>query len=167
MNKLKGFNLVADVHAEILILGSMPSIESLKSQQYYAHPRNLFWHFMGKILNFSLDISYDEKLNRLTKSKIALWDVINKCHREGSLDSKIKLVEPNDFENLFSVHKGIRAVCFNGKKSEELFNRHIKKKLFLNNLKYYSLPSTSPANASIDIETKFKSWSILEAIITN
>ncbi|HJO95533.1 MAG TPA: DNA-deoxyinosine glycosylase [Victivallales bacterium] len=166
MNKLKGFNLVADLDAEILILGSMPSVESLKYQQYYAHTRNLFWHFMGKILDFTSDISYEKKIDYLTKSKIALWDVVHKCHRKGSLDSKIKLVEVNDFGNFFSKYNSIRAICFNGRKAEELFNKYVKKKLLIDHIKYYPMPSTSPANASINFETKFKYWLILKTIIT-
>jgi double-stranded uracil-DNA glycosylase len=161
MNKLKGFNLVADSNAEILILGSMPSVKSLKLQQYYAHPRNLFWNFMGKLFDFNDDILYDQKLRYLKKSKIALWDVIYKCHREGSLDSKIKSVEVNDFISLFSVYQNIRTICFNGKKAEELFKRYVNKKIFIDDIKYYTLPSTSPANASININTKFECWSIL------
>ena len=36
--------------AKVLILGSMPSVESLKQGFYYAHPRNAFWPMMAEIL---------------------------------------------------------------------------------------------------------------------
>ncbi len=41
--EIEGFKPVADQSAVILILGSMPSEESLRRQQYYGNPRNHFW----------------------------------------------------------------------------------------------------------------------------
>ena len=47
--KIQSFPFSADCQAKVLILGSMPVEESLRQQQYYAHPRNLFWDFMGAL----------------------------------------------------------------------------------------------------------------------
>jgi len=48
----KSFFPVANSNAEILILGSIPSVKSLEQQQYYGHPRNAFWWIMGEIFGF-------------------------------------------------------------------------------------------------------------------
>ncbi len=163
LKKIKSFSYSASKDAKILILGSMPGEESLRQQQYYAHPRNLFWEFMGDMFGFDKSIPYSMRLEKLKQNKIALWDVVYQCKRPGSLDSEIKIstTEPNDFVSFFEKYKGIKTVFFNGKKAEALFKRFIiKKNLLINyNLSFYQLPSTSPANASITREIKIKEWS--------
>jgi double-stranded uracil-DNA glycosylase len=160
--KLKSFNYVSSENAVVLILGSMPGKESLLQQQYYAHPRNLFWDIMEQMLGINKSLPYQERLTKLKQNRIALWDVVSECRRKGSLDSNIDITSAsaNDFVSFFQHYNNIRNVFFNGKKAENLFKYFVLKKGLLEhvNLTYYYLPSTSPANASISREVKLEQW---------
>ena len=147
--------------ARVLILGSMPGVASLKAQQYYAHPRNLFWKIMGSTFGFDPASPYAERTQYLAKAGIAVWDVLKSCVREGSLDADIDLAsaQPNDFATFFASHTRIERVCFNGGAAASLFTRqvhpHLPRHLAL---QYLRLPSTSPANASIPFADKSRQW---------
>ena len=81
--------------AELLILGSFPGQASLAARQYYAHPRNAFWPLMAALTGES-DLAqqpYAARLQRLLHHRIALWDVVDRCVRPGSLDSAIRAAE--------------------------------------------------------------------------
>ena len=43
-----GFEAVAGPDARVLILGTLPSAVSLATGQYYAQPRNAFWHIISQ-----------------------------------------------------------------------------------------------------------------------
>jgi len=45
---------------KILILGSMPGLESLKQQRYYAHPRNAFWPIITSLYGHSEKLDYSQ-----------------------------------------------------------------------------------------------------------
>ena len=160
MNTLKSFKYVASKNAIILILGSMPSKESLFQNQYYAHPKNLFWEAMGQMFGFNKSLPYHERLASLQQNKIALWDVVYQCKRKGSLDANITSVKVNDFSSFSQNHPNIKTLFFNGKKAEELYKRFVIKEQSLGfvDLDYYLLPSTSPANASIAKAEKINRW---------
>jgi len=154
---IQSFPFSADRNARVLILGSMPGVESLRQQQYYAHPRNLFWDFMGDLFEVGRELSYEKRLAVLRKNGVALWDVAHTCRRKGSLDSNMADVEANDFHKLFSKAPQIYTVFFNGQKAAALFRKRVLPNLN-RELKLITLPSTSPANASISIAAKRKAW---------
>ena len=101
-NKIQSFPYSADKNSQILILGSMPGEESLRQQQYYAHPRNLFWDVMGELFGAGRELPYEERLAVLRENGISLWDVAHTCRRKGSLDSNMPDVAANNFRKLFA-----------------------------------------------------------------
>lgn len=155
--RLKAFPPVLGEKPETLILGSMPGEESLRQGRYYAHPQNAFWRVMGELLGFPPEAPYPERLELLKASRIALWDVLESCVRQGSLDSDIENEKPNDFKALFKAQPLIRRVVFNGATAE---------KLFLKRAACFAppgcllrkAPSTSPAFASLRFERKLELW---------
>lgn len=165
MASIEGFPAVAETDARVLILGSMPGIASLTQHQYYGHPHNLFWPIMGELVGAYPHLPYDERLAQLRRHQIALWDVMHQCFRPGSLDSAIEeaSIIANDFAGFFATHTQIRHVFFNGQKAAQAFQRYVinaakLSKETLASLTFTTLPSTSPANASIPRETKLQQW---------
>jgi hypoxanthine-DNA glycosylase len=151
---LTGFAPVLDAHTRILVLGSFPGEASLAASQYYAHPRNNFWRLMGAVLGEPLaELAYEERLTRLLKHRIGLWDVLDACYREGSLDSAIRNPRPNDFSPLKARCPELRKVCFNGKASGK-FEPQFAAAGFATLV----LPSSSPAHASLSFEQKLAIW---------
>jgi hypoxanthine-DNA glycosylase len=158
MPHIRSFPPVADDHATVLILGSMPGKESLKQNQYYAHPQNAFWKIMGELVGAHPHLPYEERLHKLTAAHIALWDVLATCERETSLDSNIRKEQLNDFAAFFEQHPQITRVCFNGTKAEQSFNKFVLGTQQLPPLDFVRLPSTSPAHAGMRYADKLLAW---------
>ncbi|MFQ5503522.1 MAG: DNA-deoxyinosine glycosylase [Planctomycetota bacterium] len=158
--KITGFPPVAAPDARILILGSMPSVESLRRTEYYGHSRNLFWDFMGEFFGASRELPYRRRLRVLVKNRVALWDVARRCRREQSADATMEQVEPNDIPGLLGRCRRVRAVFLNGRKAEELFLRLVWPELgeCRPSLHRQYLPSTSPANARLRPGAKLGTW---------
>jgi len=144
--------------ARLLILGSMPGVASLRAVEYYAHPQNLFWRFLGEALAFDPGLPYAQRVQALHEGGIALWDVLARCRRPGSLDSAIdpRSVEVNDIAALLRACPGIRRICFNGAAAQSLFRRHIVVPEPMPEL--LRLPSSSPANAGMSRDVKRLHW---------
>lgn len=144
----------------VLVLGSMPGLKSLQAQQYYAHPQNRFWPFMGELVGADPALPYPERCNRLVGAGIALWDVLASCERPGSLDSAIRddTALVNDFPRFLAAHPDIGTVLFNGAKAESTFVRRVLPHLAERSMRYLRLPSTSPANASQRHDDKLAAW---------
>lgn len=160
MTRIHSFAPIADEHARILILGSMPGQASLTAGQYYAHKQNAFWRIMAELLSFDPAIPYAGKVQALRSAHIALWDVLHSCRRNGSLDSMIEVETQivNDFVAFFHAHRNITHVYFNGTKAETCFKRLVAPKIESDIFHYCRLPSTSPANASIPFVRKLEAW---------
>jgi hypoxanthine-DNA glycosylase len=152
--KLEGFAPVGDQDTHTLILGSFPGVASLEATQYYAHPRNQFWRLVGTAVGEPLhEMAYDDRLARLTKHGIGLWDVLAACEREGSLDSAIRHASPNDFAAFHMRFPKLRKVCFNGKTSGK-FAPVIAAAGYATLI----LPSSSAANAILSFDQKLRIW---------
>lgn len=157
---------VVDRNTRLLIVGSMPGVQSLEKQQYYGHPRNHFWPIISAITGELMPKSYEARLQLVRKHGIGLWDVIQSCERIGSLDSKIKNEIPNDFEELFIRFPQIEAVFFNGTKAYDVFQKKVGFEL-LSGKEYYKMPSTSPVPGRHikTFEQKVEIWGMLEKYI--
>ncbi len=137
-----------------MILGSMPSVTSLAKQEYYGYRHNRFWKIMSAYFQIELS-DYQAKQECIKANHLILWDVIASCEREGSLDSAIHDVVCNDVASLIHTYDSIRLILCNGKKSYELYQRHIQPKV---NIECICLPSTSNANRTIKEEDLFTKW---------
>jgi len=163
-----GFPPIANTHARILILGSLPGQVSLQQQQYYAHPHNAFWKIMGRLFGAGPELAYAERAQRLMQNEIALWDVCAAAQRPGSLDAAIvqASVVPNDFAAFIESHPHIVLICFNGGKAADLYRRLVLPGLPDTFCATHTetLPSTSPAHAAMSFEDKLARWSAALAI---
>ncbi len=160
MDIITGFPFSAGGGARVLVLGSMPSRESLHRRQYYAHPRNAFWPVMGALFGAGPELPYTQRLAMLRTAGVALWDVAHRCIRPGSLDADIIEVQTNDFAYFFMLHPHIRHIFFNGRKAEEMYRRLVLPGLSAawRDLPRTCLPSTSPAHAALSLAEKLAEW---------
>ncbi len=150
----KSLEPVVNDKTEILILGSMPSDESIKKQEYYANPRNQFWKIMGQLYDFDPTISYAARVEQLLRNHVGLWDSLESCERKGSSDSAITDGTPNEIGKLLDNYLSINTIVFNGKKSAEEYDKHIER---FDGVKYFIMPSTSSANAT-PFKKKLDEW---------
>jgi hypoxanthine-DNA glycosylase len=134
---------IVDTSTKVLIVGSMPGVQSLEKQEYYGNPRNHFWPIISALLQVDVPNDYEERIQLIRKHNIGLWDVIRHCERKGSLDSAIKNEVPNDFPTLFKTYPQIKCILFNGTKAYDVFRKKVGFDV-LGDREYFKMPSTSP-----------------------
>ena len=145
---------IFDKNSKTLMLGTFPSVKSMEVCFFYGHPQNRFWRVMARICNSKTPESIEEKTNLILSNNFALWDVIHSCEIEGSSDSSIKNVVPNDI-GIILKETQVDRIFVNGKKAESLYKKYIEKNI---GIKAIYLPSTSPANASWSEDKLAEFW---------
>lgn len=145
---------VFDKNSKILILGSFPSVKSREAAFFYGHKQNRFWKVISAVFGADKPTSIPEKKALLLANCIALWDVIASCDIEGSADSTIKNVTPNDLSIILNTAR-IEKIFVNGKTAAMYYNRFIAPVI---KIPVQILPSTSPANAAWSLEKLIKEW---------
>jgi double-stranded uracil-DNA glycosylase len=145
--------------ARLLILGTLPGEESLRLQQYYAHPRNHFWPLIAALSESPLPSSFTERVALLKDNRWALWDVLEGAERIGSSDAAIRNPTVNAFGDFFAEHAEIETVAFNGQKARDLFVRYILKPGIVSKDRFTAidLPSSSPLYTK-SFEEKLGLW---------
>ena len=158
----RSFPPIVDARARLLVLGTLPGEESLRRQEYYAHPRNLFWPIMFALFEAAPAGAYADRLAFVRDRGIALWDVCAACERDASADATIRAEEPNTIDRLLDAYPEIGAVAFNGSGARRLYDRHFLRRP---GLAYLALPSTSPAHARLGFAEKLAQWTALRHAI--
>lgn len=161
---LTGLAPLVQPGVKLLILGSMPGQASLRQQCYYGHPRNQFWPLMQALFGVDATLPYAARCQALLNAGVALWDVIGQCQRPGSLDSAIvsDSVKFNDLAALCQQYPTIQQIWLNGGKAAQGF-RQYQRWLAASDwpgtaLQIRTLPSTSPAHASVRFADKLALW---------
>lgn len=146
---------VFDENSKILVLGSFPSVKSREANFFCGHPRNRFWKVVSSVIGEESPVTTEEKKAFLLRNNIAVWDVIKSCDIEGSSDSSIKNVTPNNL-NVILEKADIKQIFANGNTAYKLFLK------YNSGMDAVKLPSTSPANAAFNLERLVESWSVLK-----
>lgn len=143
-----------DENSKILILGSFPSIKSREENFYYQHSKNRFWKIFELLFDCKLQTIYDQKLF-LKIHHIALWDVIASCKIKNSDDKTISYAKANDINVILNKAK-IEKIFVLGKIASKYFVK------FYPDIKFFELPSSSPANMSYSLEDLVQKYSIIK-----
>ena len=148
---------VYDNNSKILILGSFPSVKSREAAFFYGHPQNRFWRVLSAVFEDECPVTTEEKRAFLLRNRAAVWDVIESCDIQGSADSTITNVTPNDL-GVILKNADIKRIFVNGAAAYKYFTRYNK------DLEAVRLPSTSPANAAYSLERLINEWKVIRQI---
>lgn len=101
-------------------------------------------------------LEYPERLERLTRRRIGLWDVVAEAERPGSLDQAMRRLGHNPLADYFAGFRELEAVAFNGSRAAEIGRKLLSGTKFT----LIDLPSSSPANTR-PVSEKTVAWRIL------
>ena len=141
-----------------LILGSLPSVKTREVGFYYAHPRNRFFATLSGVFNEETPTSIEQRKEFLSRHNIALYDVIYECDICGSSDSSIKNPIVIDIKDILTRYPSIKRIGVNGGKAKSLFDRYLLSIVESFDIEVYYLPSTSPANARMNVDDLIEAY---------
>ena len=138
----------------MLLLGSIPSPKSREVGFYYGHPQNRFWKVLARVLGEEVPETISQKKSMLKKHHVALWDVLESCTIVGASDTSIEDAVPNRIGELVKKSKVVRVFC-TGATAYKLYQKYCAKDVGIDAVK---LPSTSPANCAVSLETLVEAY---------
>ena len=142
---------------EVVILGSFPGRQSLLYHEYYGNPQNHFWKIIEALFQIDRHLPYNVRISRLTDQRIALWDVVSACCRQGSADAGIRAPVFNDLHSFFGSCPSLRLIVLNGTSA----GRYFKLMKIPVPVPAVVMPSTSPANTRYSLDEKIERWKII------
>jgi TDG/mug DNA glycosylase family protein len=155
---LEGLSPLIDNRSKVLVLGSFPSEMSLVRQEYYGNPQNHFWPVMEELFGVDRAAPYAERTIALVERRVAVWDVIARCSREGSGDDRIRGAIANPLVALLEDHPAIRRVFFNGGMAFRTARLIVPRLFERSGVECQQMPSTSPRNARMPLAAKVEAW---------
>ena len=108
------------------------------------------------------ELAYEDRLERLARRRIGLWDVIASAERPGSLDQAIRLAEHNAIEGLLRDFPQVRAVAFNGATAAKAGRKMIG--AAPPGVQLIDRPSSSAANTML-VADKARAWARLTPFV--
>ena len=122
-----------------LVLGSFPSVASLRLGEYYGNPHNWFWRVLGACgVIDDATAPYGQRIKAVRTRGLAIWDLYARVRRPGSGDDAIHDARPNRIGALYG-ERGPFPILLNGRRLRE-WRRHFAAL----DAESVALPSTSP-----------------------
>ena len=100
---------------------------------------------------------FDQRYRIIRAAGLGLWDVIENCERQGSLDQAIRDAVAAPLGELRRAAPQLKTLLLNGRKAQA----GARRVLSAQDLEHYQLidlPSTSPAHAAMSRADKSAAW---------
>jgi hypoxanthine-DNA glycosylase len=122
---------------------------------------------MGSLLGAGRAAPYQRRVDILLSNGVALWDVLARAERAGSLDKGVARGSEvaNDFGLFLARHPAIARIYFNGERPSRYYRKLVLPGLVgaAARLPMVTLPSTSGANTHLTSEDKTHEWRVISA----
>lgn len=158
-----GLPPIMDDRSRILILGTFPSDLSLKQKEYYTDQANTFWNIIFALLQEPWSKNYEIRQKILRKHRIALWNVVDSCFRDGRGEMEIRDPRPVDLQKLKASSPSLRYLVFNGSAPLKIFHS-----LGLDSDPFVPvpfLPSTNSKYTRLSLSDKIERWKDIRWIL--